>query len=218
MDVSGDVADLMVKESIQLTEASIKLLAAGSKNLAALLWALAKDNKKLVGKTGMARLLREGKELKVFRIKESDLAEFRAFAKKNVLFAAVKDSRATDGMVDLVTNVDFVSQVNLFMERRGYGAPAREQEDAAQKKAVPRAQPGSSSPQRGSGSTPSRSKKPTRTTTTTTRTTNAPADPPKVGDIPSVKGRLAALQAASEGMKGKAPQRQAPAKTPPKTR
>ena len=40
MDVSGDVADLMVKESIQLTEASIKLLAAGSKNLAALLWAV----------------------------------------------------------------------------------------------------------------------------------------------------------------------------------
>lgn len=75
MDVSGDVADLMVKESIQLTEASIKLLAAGSKNLAAFLWALSKDNKKLVGKTHMARLLREGKELKVFRIKESALAE-----------------------------------------------------------------------------------------------------------------------------------------------
>ena len=135
MDVSGDVADLMVKESIQLTEASIKLLAAGSKNLAALLWALAKDNKKLVGKTGMARLLRESKELKVFHIKESDLAEFRAFAKKNVLFSVVKDKRRTDGMVDLVTNVDFVSQVNLFMERRGYGAPARE--DAEPKKSRP---------------------------------------------------------------------------------
>ena len=208
MDVSGDVADLMVKESIQLTEASIKLLAAGSKNLAALLWALAKDNKKLVGKTGMARLLRESKELKVFHIKESDLAEFRAFAKKNVLFSVVKDKRRTDGMVDLVTNVDFVSQVNLFMERRGYGAPARE--DAEPKKAVPRAQPGSSSPQRGSGSTPSQSER------RTTRTTDAPA---KVGDIPTVKGRLAALRAASEGMKepGKAPQRQAP-KRPPQTR
>ena len=142
MDVSGDVADLMVKESIQLTEASIKLLAAGSKNLAAFLWALSKDNKKLVGKTHMARLLREGKELKVFRIKESDLAEFRAFAKKNVLFAAVKDSRAEDGMVDLVTNVDFVSQVNLFMERRGYGAPARGQEAEPPKKAAPRARMG----------------------------------------------------------------------------
>ena len=87
MDVSGEVADLMVKESIQLTEASIKLLAAGSKNLAAFLWALAKDNKRLVGKTNMARLLKEGKELKVFRVKESDLAEFQVFAKKNVLYA-----------------------------------------------------------------------------------------------------------------------------------
>ena len=208
MDVSGDVADLMVKESIQLTEASIKLLAAGSKNLAALLWALAKDNKKLVGKTGMARLLRESKELKVFHIKESDLAEFRAFAKKNVLYSVVKDKRRTDGVVDLVTNVDFVSQVNLFMERRGYGTPAKE--DATPKKAAPRAQLGSSSPQRGSGSTPSQSER------RTTRTTDAPA---KVGDIPTVKGRLAALRAASEGTKepGKVPQHQ-PTKHPPKTR
>ena len=208
MDVSGDVADLMVKESIQLTEASIKLLAAGGTSLAALLWALAKEDKKLVGKAGMGRLLRENKELKVFQIKESDLAEFRAYAKKNVLYSVVKDKRRTDGVVDLVTNVDFVSQVNLFMERRGYGAPARE--DAAPKKAVPRAQPGSSSPQRGSGSTPSQSER------RTTRTTDTPA---KVGDIPTVKGRLAALRAASEGMKepGKAPQQQPP-KRPPKTR
>ena len=208
MDVSGDVADLMVKESIQLTESSIKLLAAGGTSLAALLWALAKEDKKLVGKAGMGRLLRENKELKVFQIKESDLAEFRAFAKKNVLYSVVKDKRRTDGVVDLVTNVDFVSQVNLFMERRGYGAPARE--DAAPKKAVPRAQPGSSSPQRGSGSTPSQSER------RTTRTTDTPA---KVGDIPTVKGRLAALRAASEGMKepGRVPQRQTP-KRPPKTR
>ena len=212
MDVSGDVADLMVKESIQLTEASIKLLAAGGTSLAALLWALAKEDKKLVGKAGMGRLLRENKELKVFQIKESDLAEFRAYAKKNVLYSVVKDKRRTDGVVDLVTNVDFVSQVNLFMERRGYGAPARGKEDGEPKKAVPRAQPGSSSPQRGSGSTPSQSKR-----RTTTRTTDAPTA--KIGDIPTVKGRLAALRAASEGMKepGKAPQRQ-PTKHPPKTR
>jgi hypothetical protein len=209
MDVSGDVADLMVKESIQLTEASIKMLAAGSKNLAALLWALAKDNKKLVGKAGMSRLLRENKELKVFHIKESDLAEFQSFAKKNVLFAVVKDTRRTDGMVDLVTNVDFVSQVNLFMERRGYGIPDRAQEGAAPKKDAPRARQDSSSPQRGNGSTLSQSR-----TTRTTKTTDPPV---KVGDIPTVKGRLAALRAASEGMKEKAPQRQAPSH-PPRTR
>ena len=197
MDVSGEVADLMVKESIQLTEASIKLLAAGSKNLAAFLWALAKDNKKLVGKTGMKRLLREGKELKMFRIKEDDLLEFKAFAKKNVLFAAIKDTRSTDGMVDLVTNVDFVAQVNLFMERRGYGIPAREQEDAAPKKADPRAPQGDSSPQRGNGSTVSR----TRPTRTMTRTIDGAAEKP------SVKAKLETCRAeAEQRAAAKAPQ------------
>ena len=189
MDVSGEVADLMVKESIQLTEASIKLLAAGSKNLAAFLWALAKD---------MARLLKEGKELKVFRVKESDLAEFQVFAKKNVLYAAVKDKRSDSGMVDLITNADFVSQVNLFMERRGYPAPAQGE---VPKKDGPRAQRDSFSPQRGNTSNPSQ----TRTST---------AEP--TSEKPSVKGRLAALQAASESMKAaKTPQGRS---APPKTR
>lgn len=210
MDVSGDVADLMVKESIQLTEASIKLLAAGSKNLTAFLWALARDNKKLVGKTSMARLLREGKELKVFHIKEDDLVEFRSFARKNILFAAVKDTRSTDGMVDLVTNVDFVSQVNLFMERRGYGLPAKGQEDGTPKKADPRAPQGRSSPQRGNGWTPSQTRR-----AETTRTTDVPE---KISDIPTVKGRLAALRAVSESMnQGKAAQQHTHT-TPPKTR
>lgn len=195
MDVSGDVADLMVKEGIQLTEASIKLLAGGSKELAALLWALAKDEKKLVGKTGMARLIREGKELKVFRLKESDLEEFKKFAKKNVLFSVVKDTRATDGLVDLVTNVDFAIQTNLFMERRGYPSPARPQEEGP-KKADPRAPQGSSSPQRGNGSTPSRTK-PMRTTSE---------------EKPSVREKLDTLRTQAKQQGGKKP----PQRTRPK--
>ena len=120
MDASGEVADLMVKESIQLTEESIKLLAAGCKNLTAFLYALAKDNKKLVGKTSMKRLLRDEKELKTFCIKAEDLEDFRKYAKPNILFAAIRDTKKDDGLVALVTNTDFVSQVNLFMQRRGY--------------------------------------------------------------------------------------------------
>ncbi len=152
MDVSGDVADLMVKESIQLTEASIKLLAGGSRDLTAFLLALARDNKKLVGKTGMNRLLREGKELKVFQLRESDLAEFTKYAKNNVLFAVIKNQCRTDGLVDLVTSTDFVSQVNLFMERRGYGIPGLE--DKVPKKAASLAQPDNYSAQRGNGLIP----------------------------------------------------------------
>ena len=120
------------------------------------------------------------------------------FAKKNVLYAAVKDKRSDSGMVDLITNADFVSQVNLFMERRGYPAPSQGE---AQKKDGPRAQRDSFSPQRGNISNPSQ----TRTST---------AEP--TSEKPSVKGRLAALQAASESMKAaKTPQGRS---APPKTR
>ena len=197
MDTSGEVADLMVKESIQLTEESIKLLAAGCKNLTAFLYALAKDNKKLVGKTSMSRLLREGKELKTFCIKVEDLEDFRKYAKPNVLFAAIRDVKDDDGVVALVTNTDFVSQVNLFMQRRGYPAPMQTQEDNTAKKDAPRTQQGNSSPERGNGSTASR-------TSRTTRTTDAAE---KISDIPTVKGRLAVLQkTAAEMREGRTPQ------------
>ena len=49
MNTGGDAADLMVRESIQITESSIKLAGLGAKNLAALLIALAQDNQKLQG-------------------------------------------------------------------------------------------------------------------------------------------------------------------------
>lgn len=214
MDVSGEVADLMVKEGIQITEATVKMLAAGSKNLAAFLWALAKDNKRLVGKTNMGRLLKEGKELKVFRIKESDLAEFQAFAKKNVLFAAVKDNRSDSGMVDLITNVDFVSQVNLFMERRGYPAPTNGQQEAP-KKAGPRVPQENSSQERGNGSTPSRPR-PTRTTRTTDEAPGKPGTDER-GEKPSVKGKLDGYRAEAE-KKAAARKPQQRSRPKPKTR
>lgn len=202
MDTSGEVADLMVKESIQVTEASIKLLAAGSKNLAAFLWALAKDGKKVAGLTSMAQLYRSGRPTALFRIKESDLKEFRAFAKKNVLFAVLKYKGDKDGTVDLITNVDYAAQVNLFMERKGYPVP--EQEAAPPKKDDPRAPQGYSSPQRGSGLTASR----TRPTKQTTRTTDEPAEKA------SVREKLAACRTEAEQRAARpVPQRTRPMKT-----
>ena len=40
MNTSGEVADLMVKEGIQITESAVKLTALGAKNLAAIVMAL----------------------------------------------------------------------------------------------------------------------------------------------------------------------------------
>ena len=124
---------------------------------------------------------------------------------KNVLFSVIKDTRSTSGIVDLVTNVDYVPLVNHYLEQRSYPAPAQEQEEEAPKKAAPRVRPEHSSPQRGSGSTARQTRSTDMRTTETT-------------EKPSVKSRLEALRAASEGMRepGRAPQ--AKGKTIPKSR
>lgn len=149
----------------------------------------------------MKRLLREGKELKTFCIKAEDLNDFRKYAKPNILFAAIRDTKEDDGVVALVTNTDFVSPVNLFMQRRGYPTPTQTQEDDTVKKDAPRTQQGNSSPERGNGLTPSRTSRTTRTTDTAE----------KISDIPTVKGRLAVLQKTAAGMRdGQAKQRSQP--------
>lgn len=139
------------------------------------------------------------------RVKQGQGRPTKIYAKKNVLFSVIKDTRSTSGIVDLVTNVDYVPLVNHYLEQRSYPAPAQEQEEEAPKKAAPRVRPEHSSPQRGSGSTARQTRS---TDTGTTETT----------EKPSVKSRLEALRAASEGMRepGRAPQ--AKGKTIPKSR
>lgn len=139
------------------------------------------------------------------RVKQGQGRPTKIYAKKNVLFSVIKDTRSTSGIVDLVTNVDYVPLVNHYLEQRGYPAPAQEQGEEAPKKAAPRARPEHSSPQRGSGSTARQTRSTDMRTTETT-------------EKPSVKSRLEALRAASEGMRepGRAPQ--AKGKTIPKSR
>lgn len=154
MEVSGEAADLMVREGIQLTEETIKLLASGSKNMIALLWALAKDSKKLMGKTNMNRLLREGRPLSIFSIKESDYKEFSQKAKQNgILFSAVK-KKDTDGLLAIISNADYLAQINYVLPQMGYPIPGKE--EPAAKKAESRAPQESVSNERGNGWTVSR--------------------------------------------------------------
>ena len=56
MSTSGETADLMVREGIQITESALKLAGLGAKTLAALLIALANDNQTVAGKTTLKRL------------------------------------------------------------------------------------------------------------------------------------------------------------------
>ena len=129
MNTSGEVADLMVKEGLQITEEVVKLTGLGAKNLAAIIIALLKEDNKLKGKTNLKKLLKSDKPLCILQIKESDINKFNSEAKKyGVLFTAVKDNTNNTGLCDIIAKQDDVTKLNYIMEKMGYTAPEIEPE------------------------------------------------------------------------------------------
>lgn len=149
MNTSGETAELVVKEGIQITESAVKLAGLGAKNLAALLIAIAKDNPKLSGKTGLKRLIQDGEELTIFSVKQEGLKGFQMESKRyGVLFYPVINKVEKTGTVEIMAKAKDAKQINRIFERMGYPAPVRE--DAA-KKASARAPSENSSKERGNG-------------------------------------------------------------------
>ena len=129
MNQSGEVADLMVKESIQITESAAKRAALGAKNLAAIVIALINDDTKMQGKTNLKQLLKSDKPLCILQIKENDIGKFNSEAKKyGVLFTSVSDKTQKNGFCDIIAKQDDVTKLNYIMEKMGYTAPEIEPE------------------------------------------------------------------------------------------
>ena len=101
----------------------------------------------------MNALLRSGKELRVFDLKEQDLAVFKQEAKKyGVLFSVIKDGANGNGHVDILAKAEDVSKLNRIFERLHYAAPERPKpEDEPLKKAGSRVLPENRSAERGTG-------------------------------------------------------------------
>lgn len=104
--------------SLEGSEVAIKLAGAGAKQLAILLYAILREQKKTKGKTRLTNMLRSGKELKVFAVKDSDLQLFCREAKKyGVLYCVLKDRDATDGLTDIMVRAEDASKINRIFER-----------------------------------------------------------------------------------------------------
>ena len=145
MNTSGEVADLMVKEGIQITESAAKLAGLGAKNLAAIIVALLKDESRMHGKTNLKQLLKSDKPLCILQIKEVDLKKFNSEAKKyGVLFTAVSDRANDTGLCDIIAKQEDVTKLNYIVEKLGCavpkkGQPEQKQEGGDIKKQNPRA-------------------------------------------------------------------------------
>ena len=82
MSYSGEAADQVVRLSLNGVEVAAKLSGSAAKQLAIMIYAILKDQKKTKGKIRLTNMLRSGKELKVFAVKDGDLQKFCEEAKK----------------------------------------------------------------------------------------------------------------------------------------
>lgn len=115
---NSDAADQVVNMSLKGIEVLAKISGEGAKNLAAYLYAVLKDQKKTKGKIRLESLLRNGKELKVFAVRNEDLKRFTHEAKRyGVLFCALRDKKDTDGMCDIMVRAEDASKINRIVER-----------------------------------------------------------------------------------------------------
>ena len=118
MSYSGDAAEQVVRMTLEGAEVAAKITGAGAKELAVLLYAILRDQKKTKGKTRLTNMLRSGKELKVFAVKDTDLQRFCQEAKKyGVLYCVLKDKNASDGITDIMVRAEDASKINRIFER-----------------------------------------------------------------------------------------------------
>ena len=119
MNTSGEAADQVVRMSLEVGEAALKITGAGAKQLAVILYAIMKEKKKTKGRARLETLVRSGKPLTVYSVKESDLKQFVARAKRyGILYCAVRNPRGSkDGMVDVVVKEEDAPRINRIVER-----------------------------------------------------------------------------------------------------
>lgn len=151
MNMGGDAAERLVRDSLMITEEAVKLAGLGAKNLAAILVALAKEEEKTHGPTHLTRLLRSGEELKLLPIRSEDLRQFRQLAKEyGVLFCPIKNKSMDNGLNDILFPASAAASVNRVLEHMGYPVPREKAVEV--KKEAARGRSGSASQTRGHGS------------------------------------------------------------------
>lgn len=187
MEVSGEVADLMVKEGLEAAKIAAELSGKGLVNVAALLAALVKQHYKVVGKVGIERLMKDSNaESVIIPIKAEDYARFEKIAKQfGVLYAAAKHENKETGVLHIISNVNYSAQLDAVMEAMGYPVLKARKEETASKKAKSRAPQERSSEERGTG-----------------------LNQPQRDEKPSTRQKLAELDIVAKQKKQKAPVRQ----------
>jgi hypothetical protein len=125
MNHSGDAAEQIVRMSLEGVEVAAKITGAAAKEIALLLLAALKSPEQGAGglkPRGRARhesMLKSGKALEIFSVRESDLRTFVREAKNyGIVYCVLRNAKhSPDGLCDIMVKADDAPKINRIVER-----------------------------------------------------------------------------------------------------
>ncbi|MDR3072677.1 MAG: PcfB family protein [Clostridiales Family XIII bacterium] len=122
MNHSGDAAEQIVRMSLEGVEVVAKITGSAAKEIAVFLMAALKSPKgklKLKGKARLASMLRSGKALEIFSVRDSDLQKFVQGAKQYGIVYCVLRSKGqvSDEICDILVKADDAPKISRLAER-----------------------------------------------------------------------------------------------------
>jgi len=124
MNHGGDAAEQIVRMSLEGVEVAVRLTGAAAKEIALLLLAALKSPEtscktKLKGKERLNTMLKSGKPLEIFSVKESDLKKFSQAAKEyGIVYCVLRNTKdCPDKLVDVMVKADDAPKISRIVER-----------------------------------------------------------------------------------------------------
>ena len=130
---NSEAAEQVVHMMLSGGEVAVKLAGSAAKNAAAMLLALARNHKKVYGRTSLKKILQQTRDIRTFSLTPEQYREFSRQAKDKVLFAGIQDKEQPDAPIDLVIPTTDLELANVIFERL-FGSLEKLQEERSSKK------------------------------------------------------------------------------------
>jgi hypothetical protein len=119
---AGDAAEQIVRLSLAGVEVAARITGTAAKEIATfLVAAIRSDNKRLKsrGQARMASMLKSGKALEIYTVRERDLKKFMQGAKQyGIVYAVLRSKkRDKDGMCDILVKAEDAPKISRIAER-----------------------------------------------------------------------------------------------------
>lgn len=120
MNTSGEAAEQVIRMSLEGIEVVLKIAGTGAKNIAAMIYAALKntDKNKIKGRARLVSMLKSGKELTLFSVKNEDLKKFASEAKRyGIVYHPMRNTKDKDGVIDVMVYSADAPRINRIVER-----------------------------------------------------------------------------------------------------